>query len=160
METAYTGLAEIGKIRATIGVAVAVCLGLSMCASGGFMISGAKNDKHTSTATAALSNAQCSSNTCSSTATYTVGETPYTLGVTTGNPAPNNLTIAYNPSKPEDANQNPPSPVPGFAFIGIGFLVALIGLFAYWLTMTYKPVAALGGAQTVYDLGKSLSNIK
>ena len=66
----YNGLAEVGKIKATIGLVVAVCVALSCCASGGMTLA----DKHTAQATASVSNVNCASmtNPCYAPASYTV----------------------------------------------------------------------------------------
>lgn len=154
-QNVYGGLAEVGKLKATIGLVVAVCLALSCCTSGGLTINAAMNDKHTGTATATLTNTTCTSNTCTSVATYSVNGQAYKLNVTTGNPAPGSLNVSYDPTKPSDAEQNKPSNVLGFGLIAGGLLVIILGYLFYWLTMNYKPIAALEGVSAIYDVGKA-----
>lgn len=155
-QNVYGGLAEVGKLKATIGLVVAVCIALSCCASGGMTIQVAASDKHTGTSTASLSNVTCTSNTCTAVATYSVNGTSYKLNVSTGNPAPNSLDISYDPAHPSDAEQNKPSKFLGFGLIIGGILVVIVGCVFYWLTMNYKPIAAIEGAGAIYDVGKSV----
>lgn len=149
----YTGLADIGQIRAQIGMVVAVCIALSLCTCGGVTISSALSDKHTATAPATLSKTTCTSNTCTSVATYNVSGNQYTLnGYTTGNPVPQTNTVNYSPSNPGDAQQNKPPLGLGIGLIVIGLLVVLCGYIMYSLTMSFKPVAALEGVETIKNI--------
>ena len=156
MDQAYTGLAEVGQLRAQVGMVVAVCLALSLCASGGSTIASSLKDKHTATAPATLSQTTCSSNACTSVATYTVSGKQYTLnGYSTGNPVPGTNTVNYDPANPGDAEQTKLPVGLGIGLIVGGLVVVLCGYLVYWLTMSYKPVAALEGADTIYNIGKS-----
>jgi hypothetical protein len=151
----YSGLADIGKIRAQIGMVVAVCVALSLCTCGGMTIKSALGDKHTETTPVSLSQSTCMSNKCTSVATYTVDGKQYTFDrYTTGSPVPQNNTVNYNPTNPEDAEQNKPPLGLGVGLIIGGILVVLLGYLAYWLTTSFKPIAALEGADTVYNVGK------
>ena len=135
---------------------VAVCLALSLCASGGATIASSLKDKHTATASATLSQTTCLSNACTSVATYTVSGKQYTLnGYSSGNPVPGTNTVNYDPANPEDAEQTKLPIGLGIGLIVGGLVVVLCGYLVYWLTMSYKPVAALEGAETIYNLGKS-----
>jgi hypothetical protein len=157
MDQAYTGLAEVGKIRTQFGMVFVVCLALSLCASGGATINASLKDKHTGTAPATLSNTVCTSNTCTSVATYTVSGQQYTFnGYTTGNPVPQVNTVSYDPSNPGDVEQAKPPLGIGIGLIVGAILLFLCGCIGYWLTMTYKPVAALEGADTVLSVGKTI----
>jgi hypothetical protein len=155
-QNVYGGLAEIGKLKATVGLVVAACVALSCCVSGGFTIKSAMSDKHTASANATLSNVNCTSNLCTAVGTYSVSGQTYTLGVNTGNPAPSSVSISYDPAKPSDAEQNKPSTGLGIGLIVGGFIVIIIGYLFYWLTMNYKPIAAIEGAGAVYDIGKAV----
>lgn len=156
MDQAYTGLADLGQLRAQIGMVMAVCLALSLCASGGVTIASSLKDKHTATASATLSQTTCSSNACTSVATYTVSGKQYTLnGYSTGNPVPGTNTVNYDPANPGDAEQTKLPVGLGIGLIVGGLIVVLCGYLAYWLTMSYKPIAALEGVETVYNVGKS-----
>ena len=152
----YGGLAQLGKLQATLGLVLAFCIAASCCASGGVTIKNAAADKHTATASAVVSGATCTSNVCTGTGTYTVSGQTYTLGVTTGVPAPANVNIIYDPVKPSDAIQNKTSPAVGYALIMGGFCLVMCALIGYWLTMTYKPVAALGGAGAIGQIGDAI----
>jgi len=157
MDQAYTGLAEIGKIRTQIGMVFVVCLALSLCASGGVTINASLKDKHTATSPVTLSGTTCTSNTCTSVATYTVSGHQYTFnGYTTGNPVPQMNTVSYDPANPGDAEQGKPSVVFGIGLIVGAILLILCGCIGYWLTMTYKPIAAAEGAETVFNVGKTI----
>ena len=155
-QNVYGGLAQLGKFQATLGLVLAFCIAASCCASGGVTIKNAASDKHTATASAVVSGATCTSNVCTGTGTYTVSGQKYTLGVTTGVPAPANVDIMYDPAKPSDAIQNKMSPAIGYALIGGGFCLVLCAVFGYWLTNTYKPIAALGGASAIGQIGDSI----
>jgi hypothetical protein len=155
-QNVYGGLAQVGQLKATIGVVVAVCIASSFCASGGLMINAAATDKHTGSASAVLSQVNCNSNACTAVGTYNVDGKSYTTNVTTMNPAPSNVNISYNPSNPGDGVQNKPSTGFGIGLIVVGFIVVLIGAVVYWVTMSYKPIAALQGAGAIYDVGKAV----
>lgn len=152
----YNGLAQVGKIQSAIGLVLAFCIASSCCASGGMTIKNATSDKHTATASAVVSGTTCTSNVCTGTGTYTVSGQTYTLGVTTGIPAPANVNIMYDPAKPSDAVQNKMGAGIGYALIGAGFCLVLCAMLGYWLTTTYKPIAALGGASAVGQIGQSI----
>jgi hypothetical protein len=152
----YGGLAEVGKLQATFGLVLAFCIAASCCASGGVTIKNAASDKHTATTSAVVSGVTCTSNACTGTGTYTVSGQTYTLPVTTGVPAPAKVNIMYDPAKPSDAIQNKMSPVVGYALISGGFCLVLCALLGYWLTNTYKPIAALGGASAISQVGQAI----
>jgi hypothetical protein len=81
----------------------------------------------------------------------------YTLnGYSTGNPVPGTNTVNYDPANPGDAEQGKMPIGLGIGLIVGGILMVLCGYFIYWLTMKYKPVAALEGAETVYNVGKTI----
>jgi hypothetical protein len=153
----YSGLADLGQLRAKIGLGFAVCIGLVLCASGGMTISSALNDKHTKTVTATLSNTTCTLNACTSIASYNVGGKSYTLlNFPTNNPAPKTVTVSYNPSNPSDSQSNQPSLGLGIGLLVAALFVMICGYVVYKLTMSFKPLAAVEGADMVYGLGKSL----
>ena len=152
----YGGLAQLGKLQATLGLVLAFCIASSCCASGGMTIKNAAADKHTATASAVVSGATCTSNVCTGTGTYTVSGQTYTLPLKTGVPAPANIKIMYNPSKPSDAVQSKMSPAVGYALIMGGFCLVMCAIIGYWLTTTYKPIAALGGVSAVGQIGDAI----
>ena len=129
---------------------------MSCCASGAWVIKDAAADKHTASASAVVASTTCTSNACTGTGTYTVSGQTYTLPVTTGVPAPANVTVMYDPAKPSDAEQNKQTPEMGYALICGGFLLVLCAILGYWLTMTYKPVAALGGVSAIGQVGQAI----
>jgi len=155
---AYNGLAQVGQLKAKVGLAVAVCLGLSLCVSGGVSLNSALKNKHTATVDANLSggSSSCSSNTCPGTATYNVGSTSYTLTGTWPNPLPWTTKVAYDPSNPGDAEQNPPSYTLTIILCSVAICMMIIGFVIYKVTMAYKPVAALEGAGALYNVGKAV----
>ena len=81
----------------------------------------------------------------------------YTLKeYSTGNPVPQTNTVNYDPANPGDAEQSKAPLGIGIGLIVIGILMVLCGYIGYWLTMKYKPIAALEGAETVYNVGKAV----
>ena len=155
-ENIYGGLAQLGKIWATLGLVLGLCIAASCCASGGATIKNAADDKHTATVSAVVSGTMCTSNTCTGTATYTVSGQTHTLAVTTGVPSPTNITVMYDPANPSDAVQNRPPASVGYGLIAGGFFVVIIATLGYWLTNTYKPIAALGGASAISQVGQAI----
>jgi hypothetical protein len=155
----YGGLASIGQVKAKIGLAVSVCVALSLCSSGATFIRSALNDKHTSKTTATLLTGQssCSSNTCSGIASYNVNGRDYTCPGNWGNPLPTSTSISYDPNNIKDCQPNAPSPVLGISLIVAALCVVVIGYVVYTLTMKYKPLAAVEGAGAIYNVGKAFS---
>ena len=68
---------------------------------------------------------------------------------------PGTNTVNYDPANPGDAEQTKLPVGLGIGLIVGGLVVVLCGYLVYWLTMNYKPVAALEGADTIYNIGKS-----
>jgi len=156
-QNVYGGLAQVGQLKAQIGLGVSVCLALSLCVSGAMALNSARTDKHTATVNATLSSSgSCSSNTCPGLASYKVGSASYTLSGTWNNPLPTSTTIAYDPSNPTDSEQNPPSFTFGFILLTVAVCIAIIGFVIYKITMAYKPIAALEGADAIYNLGRAV----
>jgi len=156
-QNVYGGLAQIGQIKAQIGLGIAVCLALSLCVSGGVLIKSTITDKHTTPITATLvASSSCSSNTCPAVASYSVNGKKYTLNGQWANPLPSTATIAYDPANPGDSEQNPPSFTFSIILMVAAICIVIIGFIIYKLTMTYKPIAALEGADAVYNIGKTI----
>jgi len=147
----YNGLAEVGKIKATIGLVVAVCVALSCCASGGMALA----DKHTAQATAAVSNVNCASmtNPCYAPASYTVSGKEYSIQTTWPNKeTPSTIQVSYDPKNPTDGVQGKPNTMIGLGMILTGFLLVMCGYLIYHLTTKYKPLAAVQGANAIAQL--------
>ena len=152
----YGGLAAVGELKAKVGLACAICIGLSCCASGASTINSATHDKHSVTIQAITSNASCVSNTCTADGMYTVNSKTYTLKGSWSNVVPATFTVSYNPADPSDATQNIPSAGLGIGLIVGGTVLFLCGLLIYLLTMSYKPLAAVSGADAIYGVGKQI----
>lgn len=152
----YGGLAAVGELKAKVGLACAICIGLSCCASGVSTIKSASSDKHTASVQAITSNASCVSNTCTADSMYTVDSKDYILKGSWSNVAPTTFTVLYNPSDPSDATQHAPSVGLGIGFIVGGTVIFIFAMLIYWLTMSYKPIAAVSGADAIYDVGKQI----
>jgi len=147
----YNGLAEVGKLKATIGLVVAVCVALSCCASGGMALS----DKHTAQVTATISNVNCASatTTCVAPANYSVSGNTYSIQTTwPTNKTPATVQVSYDPKNPADGIQGQTSSIVGIGMIVTGFLIVLCGYLIYRLTMAYKPLAAVEGVNAVASL--------
>lgn len=147
----YNGLAEVGKIKATIGLVVAVCVALSCCASGGMTLA----DKHTAQATASVSNVNCASmtNPCYAPASYTVSGKEYSIQTTWPNKeTPSTIPVSYDPKNPSDGVQGNSPVLFGIAMIISGFLLVICGYLIYHLTTKYKPFAAVQGANAIAQL--------
>jgi hypothetical protein len=68
---------------------------------------------------------------------------------------PGTNTVNYDPANPGDAEQTKLPIGLGIGLVICGVFMVLCGYLVYWLTMNYKPVAALEGAETIYNIGKS-----
>jgi hypothetical protein len=153
----YGGLASLGQLRAKVGFACAICIGLALMGGGGFLINSTLNDKHSQTTSATLAkNCPAPSPMCQATASYTVGGKGYTLTNEWTQPVPPSVPVYYDPSNPGDATYQKPSWIPGAMLIGVAVLLIACAYLIYSLTMRYKPLAALEGADTIADFGKSI----
>ena len=156
-DAVYGGLAAFGQLRAKLGLACAVCIGLAMIGSGGFLINSTIQDKHKETASATLAkNCPAPAPICQATASYTVNGKAYTLTNEWAQPVPTSVPVYYDPANPGDATYQKPSVIPGAVLIGIAILLIACAYLIYTLTMRYKPLAALEGADALADLGKAI----
>jgi len=147
-QTAYNGLAKIGELKAKVGLVFAVCIALSMCASGASVINSASKDKHKAKVIVKTSG--------SGSVKYTVGGKTYTYSGSLPSPTPAQVTLAYDPSNPDDAVQNPPDYYTGVGLMLSAILVVICGFVVYKITMSYKPLAAISGAETGINIIKAL----
>ena len=146
MSNVYNGLATLGRVRAMVGLVLAVSIASSLSTSGAFMIRSAMSDKHTAKTTGTLS-ANCVSNVCTGTVTYTGG----TLSWMGNAPAPKTVDVWYDPKNPKDAELGHDSTTGGIACIVCGLCVLIIGYLIYWVTQQSKVAAGLYGVDTVAE---------
>jgi hypothetical protein len=154
---AYNSLANIGKLKAQIGLGISVCLALSLCASGAFTLKSYLSDKHTATTRATIMSTSCPpSGSCPASANYTVDSKTYTINGAWTVPLPSAVPVSYDPKNPEDSSQDPPSISLSIILVCAALCVVVIGYVVYTLTMAYKPLAAVEGASAIYTVGKGL----
>lgn len=157
MAAVYNGLAQVGQIKAQVGLGISVCLALSLCAWGGSMIASAAKDKHTANTNASIKSTSCTpSFNCPVVATYDVNGKMYTWSGTVQSPLPSTVIVNYDPAKPEDSVQTRPSYKFGAILVGIAICIVLFGYLIYYLTMQYKPIAALQGADATVGVARAI----
>ena len=157
-QNVYGGLAQVGQLKAQVGLIISVCLAVSMCTSGAIFLKNSLTDKHTKNTSATVSpgSSACSSgSTCSAVASYTVDGKTYSVPGSWPVPLPSTTTIAYDPANPSDAEANPPSTIFGIILLAAACCVLVVGYITYQITMTYKPIAAVEGAGAIYNIGKA-----
>jgi len=150
----YDGLAAVGQAKATLSLIAAVLIASCLCTSGAITINKAVTEKHTEQITATVSNVKCTNNTCSITASYQVNGNSYSINTMAGAPAPSSLTLYYNPKDPSDAETFRTNKTAGFILSSAGLFMLIIGLIIYQVTSKFKVVAAVQGADTLFDFAK------
>jgi hypothetical protein len=152
----YGGLAQVGQIKAQVGLGISVCLALSLCAWGGSVIASVSKDKHTANTNATLKSTSCPpSFNCPVVATYDVGGKMYTWSGTMQSPLPATVNVNYNPDKPDDVVQTKPSYKLGATLISCAICIIIFGYLSYYLTMQYKPLAAIEGANAAAGVARA-----
>lgn len=159
-DTVYTGLATFGRIRVIIMTVILSLISMALLIGGVYMTISKKNY---ASATAVLSNVQCSPPNsqgqinCNFTVTYTVDGKTFSKSISQMNSNPltdgSVIDIFYNPQNPSEIYIGDYAPsktgwILIISAIALGLLTALI----YFLTMKYKPFAAVEGAAGVVDL--------
>jgi len=153
----YNGLANVGQLKAQIGLGVSICLALSLCTSGGFALRSFFTDKHTSTVQGSVTPTPCPASTsCPAPIKYTVDGKTYTLNGSFMSPLPATMNVSYDPKNPSDSEQGGRSLALSAFLMGAAVVILIIGYFVYRVTMAYKPVAAIEGAGALYNLGKAV----
>ena len=138
---------------------MAACIGLSLCASGGWILT--HPDSRTAKTPGTISSVNCHDNElqkghliCDAVATY---QGTNKINVSYPPPLKNGdvKDIWYDPNHPESASGGQPAGK-GIAtgFIIVGFLVAIIGvLFAMWFsTLSNQGKAIVGGVEAASDV--------
>lgn len=144
---AYSALATAGKIKAIFGLVFAASIASSLCTVGGLSL----RDQR-SASTNGTTSGTCSSTVCTAKVSYTVSGVSYSIPATFVNVVPPSVNVYYNPSNPSDASTSPSSKITGFIFSAAGLFVLLLGILIYWLTTRFKPLAAVEGADAIYDI--------
>ena len=152
----YQGLANVGKAKATVGVVIAALVASSLCTSGAMTMNNAIHEKHTEQIQATVSNVKCTNNVCTITATYQVNGNSYSINTTVGAPAPDKITLYYDPKNPADSETFRTSKSLAYVLMMGGLCVIVIGIIIYSLTNRFKVVAAVEGADTLFNFAKHL----
>lgn len=143
-------LKSYGEFRTYSGAVLAVCIGISMCASGGYGLT------HPSTITAktqgTISEVNCNGKICDSKVTYTINSKNYDGRLTFNAPLNNGdkRDIWYDPKNYSAISQGPPEQkVANIGFIICGFIVGIFGIiFAMWFSgLSNSGKSFVGGAE-------------
>lgn len=143
-------LKTYGEFRTYSGAVLALCIGVSMCASGGYSL------KHPSTITSktqgTISEVKCNDKNCDSKVTYTIDSKNYDGHLTFNAPLNNGdkRDIWYDPKNYGAIAAGGPAPkAVDIGLIVGGFLVAICGmLFAFWFSsLSNSGKSFVGGAE-------------
>lgn len=155
-----SGLKTYGEIRTRIGVIVAVVVAICFCIFG--LITVTAKDKHTTKTTGILSNVNCSSNTCSATALYSLSgapspsPAPYQFTSTWGAGMTNGRTVDvyYDPANPSDASAGPVPKWLGWSFMGVATLILLCSylFMKFFSGLSNQGKAVVGGLEATSDV--------
>ena len=160
--TVYSGVAEIGKARTTLSLVIAVVL--CVCSVSLGIYTSTIKDKYTMKTNAVITSSNCTGDTtpehrrCVNDLDFTINDKKYS-----GNIQENiqrnkgdSIQIKYNPENPSDIQDMNSISIQklSWIFIGFGIGALLIASIYYYFVSTYKPLAAIDGVSTIYDVGK------
>jgi hypothetical protein len=153
----YSGAAEVGQIRTTIGLVVGSIIGLIFIAVGIYLEFFNKN-KHTKDILATVTDANCTSFAtrnsvninCALNIKYTVNDKEYKGFVNTNDTThikDSTITVYIDPANPSDVSMQSLSSdkTAGIFVIVFGLVVIGISVFSWWLSRKYKFFAAAQG---------------
>ena len=162
MNTIYSGAAEIGKVKATLGLIIGSIIVLVMMLISYFLIT--SKDVYKATIKSTVSSSTCSADTkgnksCTVGVNYTVNNKAYT-GTVNSNVAydvGDSLVVKYNPDNPNDVTANTMSQnTIGYLMSAGSVVVGVIIVVYYVMVSKSKAFAALSGAEATMDLGLHL----
>jgi len=172
-DTVVSGLKTYGEIRTRIGVIIAMVTAICFCIFGWVIVM--TKDTHTSKTTGILSDVNCSSNTCTATASYGPFEVTYLSSSSSSSPSPSPspsprqyklmanwpigskngdvVDVYYNPANPADAVTGPVPKWAGWAFIGVAtFMILCSFLFMKFFSgLSNQGKAVVGGFQAAHN---------
>jgi hypothetical protein len=166
-DSLYSGTAAIGEIKATITLVVGIVIVFSMSSSAIYsIVSTPTRSKDTQ---ASVLDSECkqivtqlnngktnTSSECTTGVKYNIDNKDYNQKVITGGTLfrkDDKINIKYNPDNPTDVSYNETSQrTMGFILSCVAILILICIILYYYLITTYKPLAALEGASTTYNM--------
>ena len=141
---------QVGKGIATLNMAVAVCLAMSLSSCGSFLL--VRKPKHSETVEGTVTQSECTAlpgkdgkviYACEIEYEYTVDDKKYTKNTTIQKYKRymdgDKVKIFYDPSNPDDNKLDGlDQKIAGFSLIGVGFLVVLIATVWYLIATKIK----------------------
>jgi hypothetical protein len=160
----YSGAAEVGQIRTTIGLIIGSIIGIFFIAVGIYLEFFNKN-KHTKDILATVTDANCTSVAtrnsvdinCALNIKYTVNDKEYKGFVNTNDTThikDSTVTVYIDPENPSDVSMQSLKSDKNMGIFGIIFGLVAIGIsvFSWWLSRKYKFFAAAQGVSMGVDL--------